>query len=75
MKTALEILNQVYLKDEHRMASLPFHDTLKFVLDAMEEYAKKEAIEFSMFCLDYDIKNKAHELSTKKLYEIFKNKE
>jgi len=42
------------------------------IIEAMEEYAKKEAIEFSMFCLDYDIKNKAHELSTKKLYEIFK---
>lgn len=77
MKTAEEILKSKIDELSQHSNYQPYKywdSSIKdAVIEAMEEYAKKEAIEFSIFCLDYDIKNKAHELSTKELYEIFKN--
>ena len=37
-----EVLNRLYNTDEHKMADLPYHNTLDLVLDAMESYAQQQ---------------------------------
>lgn len=44
MKSAEEVLEELYNSDKHKMADWPFHSQLDFVLDAMIAYAQ-QAIE------------------------------
>jgi hypothetical protein len=48
--TAEEILKKIVGKYGH--ADFPFNDTLKATLEAMDEYAKQEAIAFKQWCDD-----------------------
>ncbi len=44
----------------------------KYVMEAMDEYAKQEAIEFFMFALDYTVTNIGlSDVSNDKMWELF----
>jgi len=51
MKTAEEYLK--HLIEENQYENVEVHAGLQLVIDAMESYAKKQAIEFEEYCLQY----------------------